>query len=104
VLELGRGPDGQRQQVRVAAGRAYGGRQALRLAPKNDPPLTFPVRGVPGGYRDIWDDPNDGAQLRARAEATDQRLMIEAAQTATALRAEQDEATMTLVGKTPVIS
>ena len=27
----------------------------------------FPVRGVSGGWRDVWDDPNDHAQLRAEA-------------------------------------
>ncbi len=24
---------------------------------KHDPPLAFPVRGVAGGWRDVWDDP-----------------------------------------------
>jgi hypothetical protein len=37
--------------------------------PRNDPPLRFPVRGVPGGWRDWWDDPDDSAEFRARAEA-----------------------------------
>jgi hypothetical protein len=26
--------------------------------------VPFPVRGTPGGYRDIWDDPDDVAALR----------------------------------------
>jgi hypothetical protein len=36
--------------------------------PKNDPALSFPVRGVAGGWRDCWDDPDDHAELRDRAE------------------------------------
>jgi hypothetical protein len=28
-----------------------------------------PVRSVPGGWRDRWDDPDDSAELRARGEA-----------------------------------
>jgi hypothetical protein len=35
---------------------------------------AFPVRGVPGGWRDVWDPPDDHAQLRAAAEAAEQRL------------------------------
>jgi hypothetical protein len=30
---------------------------------------VFPTRGGAGGWRDCWDDPDDHAQLRARAEA-----------------------------------
>jgi hypothetical protein len=33
----------------------------------------FPVRGVPGGWRDCWDDPDDSAQLRAQAERQERR-------------------------------
>ena len=35
---------------------------------KNDPALSFPVRGVAGGWRNCWDDPDDHAELRVRAE------------------------------------
>ena len=41
--------------------------------PAHDPPLAFPVRGVPGGWRDVWDDLDDSAALRARAEDAEQR-------------------------------
>jgi hypothetical protein len=27
----------------------------------------------PGGWRDLWDDPDDSAELRARAEAIERR-------------------------------
>lgn len=43
----------------------------------------FPIRGVPGGWRDWWDDPDDSAQLRAQAEADERR------QVATAVRIGQ---------------
>lgn len=33
----------------------------------------FPTRGVPGGWRDIWDDPDDSAALRAQGEAVERR-------------------------------
>ena len=46
--------------------------------PKNDPPLSFPVCGVPGGWRDVWDDPDDHAQLLARAEAAERRQLARA--------------------------
>jgi hypothetical protein len=36
--------------------------------------LAFPTRGVPGGWRGWWDDPNDHAEVRAQAEAVEQRL------------------------------
>ena len=41
--------------------------------PANDPPLTLPVRGVPGGWRDAWSDPDDHAELRARGERLEQQ-------------------------------
>jgi hypothetical protein len=47
--------------------------------PRNDPPLSFPVRGVPGGWRDRWDDPDDSAELQAQAVATERRLEAAAA-------------------------
>jgi hypothetical protein len=34
---------------------------------------VFPTRGVPGGWRDVWDDPDDSAELRAHAEAIERR-------------------------------
>lgn len=36
----------------------------------------FPVRGTPGGWRDPWDDPDDAAEVRARAIEAE-RLMAE---------------------------
>jgi hypothetical protein len=39
--------------------------------PKNDPPLEFPIRGVPSGWRDRWDDADDHAELRDQAEAAE---------------------------------
>lgn len=41
----------------------------------NAPPLEFPIRGIPGGHRDWWDDSDDHAELRARGEATEHRQM-----------------------------
>ena len=46
--------------------------------PANDPPLRFPVRGVAGGWRDCWDDPDDSAELRTRGEATERRQRMRA--------------------------
>ena len=43
-----------------------------------NPPLELPVRAVPGGWRDVWDDPDDHAELRAQAEAAERRLMSRA--------------------------
>ena len=37
--------------------------------------VPFPVRGVLGGWRDPWDDPDDHAALRAEVEATERRQM-----------------------------
>jgi predicted RNA-binding Zn ribbon-like protein len=42
-----------------------------------DEPL--PVRGVPGGWRDWWDDPDDTAELSARAEVLERRHLARAA-------------------------
>ena len=39
----------------------------------SDPPASFRVRGVPGGWRDWWDQPDDSVQLRARAEVANRR-------------------------------
>jgi hypothetical protein len=40
------------------------------MADNRDPQkaVPFPVRGTPGGYRDIWDDPDDAAETRERLE------------------------------------
>lgn len=35
----------------------------------------FPVRGTLGGYRDWWDDLDDHAELRARVEAAERRML-----------------------------
>jgi hypothetical protein len=40
---------------------------------------VFPVRGVPGGWRDCWDDPDDHAELRARVEASEAHLLARVA-------------------------
>jgi hypothetical protein len=36
---------------------------------------VFPTRGVPGGWRDWWDEPDDHAQFRAQAEACERRQL-----------------------------
>jgi hypothetical protein len=41
--------------------------------PPNDPPWRFPVRGIPDGWRDVRDEPDDHAALRTHAEATERR-------------------------------
>jgi hypothetical protein len=43
--------------------------------------VPFPVRGVPGGWRDVWDEPDDSAELRACAEEAECRLMTRVAVT-----------------------
>jgi hypothetical protein len=53
---------------------------------------TFPVRGVPGGWRDVWDDPDDAAELRERARLADELTEQRAREIAQQLRQEQDEA------------
>jgi hypothetical protein len=35
--------------------------------------LCASVRGIPGGWRDRWDDPDDSAELRDRGEAIERR-------------------------------
>jgi hypothetical protein len=44
--------------------------------PGDDRP--FPVRGTPGGYRDIWDDPDDAAALRQQLEDAARRSLARA--------------------------
>jgi len=43
--------------------------------PASDPPLTLPVRGVPGGWRDHWDDwgRQEIAGIRSQVAAFDLR-------------------------------
>jgi hypothetical protein len=41
--------------------------------------VPFPVRGVPGGWRDVWDDPDDAAALRSRVEAAEAHLLARVA-------------------------
>jgi len=41
--------------------------------PRNDLPLVRPICGVPGGWRDVWDEPDDCAELRARVDASERR-------------------------------
>jgi hypothetical protein len=47
-----------------------------------------PVRGVPGGWRDWWDDPDDSAELRAIGEAAERRLEARVATMAPAWQQE----------------
>jgi hypothetical protein len=49
---------------------------------------VFPTRGVPGGWRDRWDDPDDSAELRAQAEAAGDRLATRALWIGLTLRQE----------------
>jgi hypothetical protein len=41
--------------------------------------IAFPTRGVAGGWRDIWDAPDDSAELRAKVEATEAHLLARVA-------------------------
>ena len=45
--------------------------------PTNDPPRTFPPRGIASGWRDWWDD-DDVAEIRAHMAAADRRLALRA--------------------------
>jgi hypothetical protein len=47
------------------------------VRPGDDVP--FPVRGTPGGYRDVWDDPDDAVAMRQQLEDA-ARLSLERAQ------------------------
>jgi hypothetical protein len=40
--------------------------------------VPFPVRGTPGGYHDLWDDPDDAAAMRQQLEDAT-RLSLERA-------------------------
>ena len=65
---------------------------------------AFPVRGTPGGYRDWWDGPDDHAELRARAEATERRQLKRAEILGAAWRAQiAAEAMIPPAGQTPAI-
>jgi hypothetical protein len=50
--------------------------------------IPFPVRGVAGGWRDPWDEPDDSARLRARAEASERRQLRRAEVLGVAWRAQ----------------
>jgi len=41
-------------------------------------PFSAPIRGVPGGFRDWWDAPDEAATLRERAEDERRRLLVAA--------------------------
>jgi hypothetical protein len=45
---------------------------------KNDPALSFPVRGTAGGWRDCWDEPDDHTELRAHTEAIERQQVARA--------------------------
>jgi hypothetical protein len=51
------------------------------------PGSPFPVRGTPGGYRDLWDDPDEAADIRERLE-TAARLNEERARAISAQMAQ----------------
>jgi hypothetical protein len=41
--------------------------------------IAFPTRGVAGGWRDWWDDPDDSAELRAKVAASEAHLLARVA-------------------------
>jgi hypothetical protein len=41
--------------------------------------VPFPVRGIAGGWRDWWDEPDDSAVLRSRVEAAEAHLLARVA-------------------------
>jgi hypothetical protein len=43
------------------------------VAPNSEIETPFPIRGVAGGWRDVWEEPEDHAQLWARAKAAERR-------------------------------
>jgi hypothetical protein len=62
------------------------------VRPSDDVP--FPVRGTPGGYRDVWDDADDAAAMREQLEDAARRSVERArtigAQWRRPLPADQD--------------
>jgi len=38
----------------------------------------LPTRGVPGGWRDVWDDPDEAATARVRIDEARRRLAADA--------------------------
>ena len=52
--------------------------KAMPCDASDGPPRWFPVRGVPSGWRHMWDEPNDHAELRARAETVERRYLAQA--------------------------
>ena len=53
--------------------------------------LPFPVRGVPGGWRDCWNDPDDSADLRACGEAIEHLTLARALWLGALLRQEIEQ-------------
>ena len=69
--------------------------------PAHDPPPDFPVRGTPGGYRDIWDDPDDAAQVRDQLDAAERQSVGKAFAIAALLREEHDRGATPRPGRPP---
>jgi hypothetical protein len=61
--------------------------------------LCASVRGIPGGWRDRWDDPDDSAELRSRAEALERRLAATAKRLGERWQAEIREERRPLAGQ-----
>jgi hypothetical protein len=43
------------------------------VRPSDDVP--FPVRGTPGGFHDVWDDPDEAAAMRQQLEDAARRSL-----------------------------
>jgi hypothetical protein len=65
------------------------------------PEPDWPVRGTPGGYQDIWDDPDDAAQVRAQLDAAEQRSIGKALAIAALLKREHDQDATPRPGRPP---
>jgi hypothetical protein len=50
-------------------------REFLDDEPITEPEVPFPVRGTPGGWKDVWDH-DDGVQLRRELEDAERRLKV----------------------------
>jgi hypothetical protein len=64
---------------RVPPKVAAGGTPVIPQTSQTPSPLSCPVRGVPGGWRDWWDDPDDSGALQARGDAIERRQTQRAA-------------------------
>jgi pimeloyl-ACP methyl ester carboxylesterase len=62
-----------------------------RLTMNSKKETAFPTRGVPGGWHNAWDGPDDHAQLRALAEAAEHRQTMRAALLGAVWRDEIEE-------------